>query len=175
MAPKPTKGRAERQRVPALRLVDESCMSDRSTDKGRSYPAKHTPYRLGWPDSGVSRSVHVRKYLHLYRGKHFSARTVIPTLCSSEVPQDRWCGRTAGSGMWTQHENLSPGRIPWTPPSPTANKCLQLPPAGSGGRRPFRRSSPSLSRGSPRGGPRGPPEGPQGPPCLLYTSPSPRD
>ena len=24
------------------------------------------------------------------------------TLCGSEVPQDRWRGRTAGSGMWTQ-------------------------------------------------------------------------
>ena len=36
-----------------LRLVDESCMSDRSTDKGRSYPAKHTPYRLRWPESGA--------------------------------------------------------------------------------------------------------------------------
>ena len=23
------------------------------------------------------------------------------TLCGSEVPQDRWRGRTAGSGMWT--------------------------------------------------------------------------
>ena len=25
----------------------------------------------------------------------------IPTLCGSEVPQDRWRERTAGSGMWT--------------------------------------------------------------------------
>ena len=24
------------------------------------------------------------------------------TLCGSEVPQDRWRGRTAGSGMWTR-------------------------------------------------------------------------
>ena len=24
------------------------------------------------------------------------------TLCGSEVPQDRWRERTAGSGMWTQ-------------------------------------------------------------------------
>ena len=40
------------------------------------------------------------------------------TLCGSEVPQDRWRGRTAGSGMWTQPENLSPGRIPRTPAIP---------------------------------------------------------
>ena len=29
------------------------------------------------------------------------------TLCGSEVPQDRWRGRTAGSGMWTRtRDNL---------------------------------------------------------------------
>ena len=28
--------------------------------------------------------------------------TIRTTLCGSEVPQDRWRGRTAGSGMWTQ-------------------------------------------------------------------------
>ena len=28
--------------------------------------------------------------------------TVKMTLCGSEVPQDRWRGRTAGSGMWTR-------------------------------------------------------------------------
>ena len=28
-------------------------------------------------------------------------KTVKMTLCGSEVPQDRWRGRTAGSGMWT--------------------------------------------------------------------------
>ena len=31
------------------------------------------------------------------RRKHKSKMT----LCGSEVPQDRWRGRTAGSGMWT--------------------------------------------------------------------------
>ena len=33
------------------------------------------------------------------------------TLCGSEVPQDRWRGRTAGSGMWTRTENL----LSWSP------------------------------------------------------------
>ena len=53
------------------------------------------------------------EYLHLYRGKllgkncHYAPLT----LCSSEVPQDRWCGRTAGSGMWTRTENL----LSWSP------------------------------------------------------------
>ena len=38
-------------------------------------------------------------------------QTVRMTLCGSEVPQDRWRGRTAGSGMWTRTENL----LSWSP------------------------------------------------------------
>ena len=35
-------------------------------------------------------------------GKHFYGKNCIPRrLCGSEVPQDRWRVRTAGSGMWT--------------------------------------------------------------------------
>ena len=30
-----------------------------------------------------------------------SRQRIRMTLCGSEVPQDRWRGRTAGSGMWT--------------------------------------------------------------------------
>ena len=37
------------------------------------------------------------------------------TLCGSEVPQDRWRGRTAGSGMWTlTRDNL----LSWSPDDP---------------------------------------------------------
>ena len=45
------------------------------------------------------------------RSQETQSHTLIPsvavqtfdqmTLCGSEVPQDRWRGRTAGSGMWT--------------------------------------------------------------------------
>ena len=38
------------------------------------------------------------------------------TLCGSEVPQDRWRGRTAGSGMWTRTENL----LSWSPSGDSA-------------------------------------------------------
>ena len=38
-------------------------------------------------------------------------RNIRTTLCGSEVPQDRWRGRTAGSGMWTRTENL----LSWSP------------------------------------------------------------
>ena len=44
------------------------------------------------------------KITHQIQGKPRGAygdRNAFLTLCSSEVPQDRWCGRTAGSGMWT--------------------------------------------------------------------------
>ena len=33
---------------------------------------------------------------------HSSQNEYQMTLCGSEVPQDRWRGRTAGSGMWTR-------------------------------------------------------------------------
>ena len=38
------------------------------------------------------------------------------TLCGSEVPQDRWRGRTAGSGMWQPTENL----LSWSPSGDSA-------------------------------------------------------
>ena len=34
-------------------------------------------------------------------GKRQRKHKIKMTLCGSEVPQDRWRGRTAGSGMWT--------------------------------------------------------------------------
>ena len=33
--------------------------------------------------------------------ERFMTQNYQMTLCGSEVPQDRWRGRTAGSGMWT--------------------------------------------------------------------------
>ena len=42
-----------------------------------------------------------------YAGKRSDQREYRMTLCGSEVPQDRWRGRTAGSGMWTRtRDNL---------------------------------------------------------------------
>ena len=47
---------------------------------------------------------------------HFIQQQLRMTLCGSEVPQDRWRGRTAGSGMWTRTENL----LSWSPSGDSA-------------------------------------------------------
>ena len=49
-------------------------------------------------------------------GKRSAQSPLRMTLCGSEVPQDRWRGRTAGSGMWTRTENL----LSWSPSGDSA-------------------------------------------------------
>ena len=43
----------------------------------------------------------VRERVPVMNLEHIHQSTDKMTLCGSEVPQDRWRGRTAGSGMWT--------------------------------------------------------------------------
>ena len=69
-------------------------------------------------DAGPSVSLH--RDVTLFRARWFpttdSNKTLRMTLCGSEVPQDRWRGRTAGSGMWTRTENL----LSWSPSGDSA-------------------------------------------------------
>ena len=61
-----------------------------------------TPKTRGRHADGPSVSCADNRNFNATGGKR-SAVSAHPrmTLCGSEVPQDRWRGRTAGSGMWT--------------------------------------------------------------------------
>ena len=68
------------------------------------------------------------------------------TLCGSEVPQDRWRGRTAGSGMWTltmREAAIMESRRPRHPLRLISARCRPLP----------TKQSVSLPKARPRGYP----------------------
>ena len=87
------------------------------------------------------------------------------TLCGSEVPQDRWRGRTAGSGMWTLYRESA-----IMEPLRRLRHPLRLISAYSP-REPTKQSV-SQPWGAPKGAPTGTPKmGPQGGSPRIWPNP----
>ena len=125
MAPKPTKGRTDVMKGPPLRLADEKGQVPGKSPNmcpglHRTNMVGHEPetqerdrYERVAPFSQVGCFVMERPMVVVSLIRKHNVRT---TLCGSEVPQDRWRGRTAGSGMWTRTENL----LSWSPSGDSA-------------------------------------------------------
>ena len=156
MAAKPTKGRAQRQWVPALR----------PTDKNGSAVSNPGP-KCAWPyaDHRVYYRVHpILRLQHPTKLRESHRRQEVLFLSPDALPQrglplDRCGERTAGSGMWTRTRETA-----IMEPLRRLRHPLRLISAYS----PREPTKQSVSQ--PRGAPEGAPWG-----CLLYTSPSPRD